>query len=251
MRKILIWDVPTRLVHWLLVASFAGAFLTADSERTRDLHVLFGVTLLTAIAFRLVWGVVGSRYARFTSFAFGPGAVLRYLRSLATLRSVRYLGHTPAGSWAIWLMLLLGVLVGVSGLAGQRGVEWLEDAHGALAWTLLGVVAVHVAGVVLSSVLHRENLVGAMITGRKRGESAQAIGRSRWLIGAALAGLVLALWLGLVSIPGLEAGRDGWTVLGSSREAVVHDGDDRGGPRPPRAAPRGGGSGGRLQLPGG
>jgi cytochrome b len=212
-RRILVWDVPTRVFHWALTISFAGAFLTSDSERQRDLHILFGVAMLALIAFRLVWGIAGTRYARFTSFAFGPRAVLRYLREVATLRGARYLGHTPAGSWAIWLMLALGGLVGLSGYAAQGGgPEWLEEAHGALAWTLLAVVGVHVAGVAVSSVLHRENLVAAMITGRKRGEVGHGIGRSRWLVGAALAALVLALWLGVLPVPGLEGARGAWSV---------------------------------------
>jgi cytochrome b len=207
MKTIRVWDLPTRLVHWLLVVSFAGAFLTADSERQRDLHILFGVTMVVVIAFRLVWGVVGTRYARFASFAFGPRAVLRYLRSLATLRSMRYLGHTPAGSWAIWLMLLLGLLVGASGYgAAAGGAEWLEEAHEALAWTFLAVVVVHVVGVVLSSVLHRESLVTAMITGRKRGDPGEAIRSSRWVVAAALGGFVVAIWLRVVPVPGLDGG---------------------------------------------
>ncbi|HEU5323178.1 MAG TPA: cytochrome b/b6 domain-containing protein [Methylomirabilota bacterium] len=226
-RKILVWDVPTRVFHWLLTVSFAGAFLTSDSERQRDLHILFGLTLLALITFRLVWGVVGTRYARFASFAFSPRAVLRYLRGVATLRGGRYLGHTPAGSWAIWLMLGLGILVGLSGYAAQGdGPEWLEETHGALAWTLLAVVVVHVAGVVLSSLLHRENLVAAMITGRKRGEASQAIRRSRWLIGAALAALVLGLWLDVVPVPGLDGARGAWSVLRSAGDRGAHEEDD-------------------------
>jgi cytochrome b len=224
-RPILVWDLPTRLGHWLLVASFAGAFLTADSERQRNLHVLFGVTLVGLIAFRLVWGVVGTRYARFRSFAFGPRAVLRYLGSIATLRSVRYVGHTPAGSWAIWLMLGLGLLVGVTGYGAASGGEWAEEAHEALAWALLGVVIVHVAGVALSSVLHRENLVAAMITGRKRGAPAEAITGPRWIVGVAVAALVAALWLDLVSIPGLDAGA-GAAETAHARDAALHEEDD-------------------------
>jgi cytochrome b len=203
--KVLVWDLPVRVVHWLLVASFTGAFVTAESERHRDLHVLFGTTLVGLIVFRVGWGLVGTRYARFRSFAFGPHAILRYLWSIATLRPVRYLGHTPAGSWGIWLMLGLGIAVGVTGYGTYNGgPEWLEDAHEALAWTLLAVVGVHVTGVVLSSVLHRENLVAAMITGRKRGEPAQAIAGARWGVGVVVAALVLAFWLGLVSIPGID-----------------------------------------------
>lgn len=205
MSWIRVWDVPTRLVHWLLVVSFAGAWLTADSERHRDLHVMFGVTMMVVILFRLAWGLVGTRYARFASFAFGPGAVVQYLWALATFRPVRHVGHTPAGSWAIWLMLVLGLVVGASGYAlSVDGAEWLEDAHEALAMTLLAVAVVHVLGVTVSSVLHRENLVGAMITGRKRGDASEAIRRPHWLIGAALLALVLALWLEALPVPGID-----------------------------------------------
>ena len=155
--KILVWDLPVRVVHWLLVASFTGAFLTADSERHRDLHVLFGATLVGLIVFRIVWGLVGTRYARFHSFAFGPHAILRDLWSIATLRPIRYIGHTPAASVAIWLMLGLGIAVAVTGYrAYHGGPEWLEDAHEGFAWALLAVVGVHVTGVLLSSVLHRK-----------------------------------------------------------------------------------------------
>ena len=215
--KILVWDVPTRFFHWLLVISFIGAFATADSERHRDLHVLFGATMLVLIAFRLVWGVAGTRYVRFAAFAFGPLAVLRYLGSLVRLglargglhRGVtapaRYVGHPPTGAWAIWLMIGLIVLVGITGAAiyADVGGKALEEVHAALAWTLLAVVVVHVAGVLVSSLLHRENLVGAMVTGRKRGQPGDAIARSRWFVGAALAALILALWLGLVPVPGV------------------------------------------------
>jgi cytochrome b len=178
-RTILVWDAPTRLFHWLLVLSFAGAFFTADSERHRDLHVTF-----------------------------------------------RYLGHTPAGSWAIWLMLSLGVLVGITGFATYNEVAdtWVEEAHAALAWTLLAAVGVHVAGVLLSSVLHRENLVGAMITGRKRGEAHQGIPRARWLVGAGLAALILALWLDGVSLPG--AGRGGGKIGHESPARAAQAEDD-------------------------
>jgi cytochrome b len=224
--KILVWDLPVRLVHWLLVASFAGAFLTADSERHRDLHVLFGVTLVGLIVFRIVWGLVGTRYARFGSFVFGPRAVLRYLWSIATLRPVRYLGHTPAGSWAIWVMLGLGIAVGATGYGTyDGGAEWLEDAHEAFAWALLAVVGVHVTGVALSSVLHRENLVGAMITGRKRGEPAQAIAGSRWVVGVVVAALVLAIWLDLVPVPGIDIGPGAGRIIGLS-DGQGHTGRD-------------------------
>ena len=105
-------------------------------------------------------------------------------------------------------MLALGILVGITGYAAyaDAGGEWVEELHGALAWALLGVVVVHVLGVLLSSVLHRENLIAAMITGRKHGAPSEAIRHSRWVVAAGLAALVLALWVGIVSLPGVGVG---------------------------------------------
>ena len=93
--RILVWDLPLRVFHWLLAISFVGAFLTAESERVRDVHVVLGYTVLGLLAFRLLWGFLGTRHARWSSFAYGPGAVLRYLRSLFSRRPsarVRTLG---------------------------------------------------------------------------------------------------------------------------------------------------------------
>ncbi len=176
-KRVRVWDLPLRLFHWSLAITFAGAFLTAESERYRDIHVLLGYALLALIAFRIVWSVVGSRYARLSSFAFGPAAVLRYLRSLATGRPLHYLGHNPAGSWVIYALVVLGVTAGVSGYVVYAGSgDVLEDLHEGAANAMLALVCLHIAGVVVSSVLHRENLVRAMLTGYKRAHGASAGG---------------------------------------------------------------------------
>src|SRR5581483_3604771 len=106
--KVLVWDVPTRVFHWLLALSFVGAFATAESERYRDVHVLLGYTVAGLIAFRLAWGLVGTRYARFRAFAFGPRRVLTYVKSLFGRAPQHYVGHNPAGSVAIYALLALG-----------------------------------------------------------------------------------------------------------------------------------------------
>lgn len=167
--KVFVWDLPTRAFHWLLAASFAGAFLTAESERYRDVHVALGYTMLGLIAFRLVWGLIGTRYARFWSFAYGPRSVLTYVKSLLAGSPQHYLGHNPAGSWAIYALLALGTLAGASGYAtyNDLGGHWMEELHEGIANTLLAVVVVHLAGVFVSSLLHRENLVRSMWTGYK------------------------------------------------------------------------------------
>ena len=125
---ILVWDLPTRWFHWLLALSFAGAWLTAESERYSDLHVMLGYTLLGLIAFRLVWGFVGPRYARFADFTYAPATVVRYVKSLFSGQPKHYLGHNPAGAVAIFLLLALGIASGVSGWMtyNEIGGEWLE-----------------------------------------------------------------------------------------------------------------------------
>lgn len=202
-RTVKVWDVPTRVFHWLLALSFAGAYLTSESERYRDIHVMLGYTLAGLIGFRLVWGLVGTRYARFGSFLFAPARVVEYLKSLLTTSPRHYIGHNPAGAVAIFLLLALGLLTAISGFATYQevGGEWLEELHEGVAATMLAVVGVHVAGVVVSSFLHRENLVRAMVTGDKQGAPGQGIPKARAAVGILLLAAVLGFW---------AADRAGW-----------------------------------------
>lgn len=176
--RILVWDLPVRVFHWSLVVTFAGALATAESERVRDLHVALGYAFIGLLVFRVVWGLVGSRYARFSSFAFGPKAVAAYLRSLWSRRPQHYLGHNPAGSVAIFAIIGLGLATGATGYAVYEdlGGHWLEELHEGAADAVLALAAIHIAGVMVASLLHRENLVSAMITGfkRSRGGSRQS-----------------------------------------------------------------------------
>jgi len=198
--RILVWDIPTRIFHWLLAASFAGAFLTAESEMYRDVHVALGYLMLALIGFRVVWGLVGTRYARFRSFAFGPSRVLSYIGSLLRGSPQHYVGHNPAGSWVIYGLLLLGLVTGVSGYAtyNDLGGEAFEELHEAFASAMLALVTLHVTGVIVSSLLHRENLVGSMLSGYKSGAAPQGIRSARWLTGTLLATGAMALWIGVL-----------------------------------------------------
>jgi len=211
-RQVLVWDLPVRVFHWLMALSFAGAWLTAESERWRLAHVTLGYTLAGLVVFRLVWGLIGTRHARFASFVRGPGAVMRYLRSLVAGRPEHHTGHNPAGGWAIVLLLLMPVGIVASGWAiyNDVGGGWLEEAHEVLASGMLALVGVHVAAVLLSSVLHGENLVRSMITGRKAGHREDGV-RNAWR-GVAAIMLVAVLsfwWLQWQSTPaaGLREGR--------------------------------------------
>lgn len=196
--RILVWDVPTRVFHWLMVLSFAGAYLTAESERYRDIHVVLGYTLLGLIAFRLLWGFFGTRYAQFRSFLFKPGEIAAYALSLVKGRPAHYVGHNPLGSVSIWLLLGLGIVAGVSGvlLFEDIGGDALEELHELASNAMLAVVFIHIAGVAVSSVLHRENLARAMVTGFKSGEPEQGIRRSYLWLGVIMLAAAVAFWVG-------------------------------------------------------
>ena len=168
--RILVWDLPTRLFHWLLASTFAGAWLTADSERWIDVHVALGYIFAGLIAFRVLWGFIGTRYARFSSFVAGPQAVKRYLGSIIAFRPERHVGHNPAGGWAVLALLGLGAITALTGYLNfnDYGGHWLEELHEGAASAMLALVFVHIGAVIVSSLLHRENLVRAMLSGLKR-----------------------------------------------------------------------------------
>jgi cytochrome b len=200
-QKILVWDRATRIFHWSLVSSFFGAYLTADSDY-RVFHVMFGYTLMGLILFRLLWGFVGPRYARFKDFVRGPGTVFAYVKSLLTAEPKHYVGHNPAGALAVVLLLSLGLLLTITGLLSydEQWGERIGRVHDWISTIMLGVVGIHVGGTLVSSVLHRENLILAMLTGHKEGEAHHSIAGKCSITALLLAGLIAAFWL--LAIPG-------------------------------------------------
>ncbi|QIR86799.1 cytochrome b/b6 domain-containing protein [Paracoccus sp. AK26] len=168
--RVRVWDGFVRLFHWSLVGLIAGTWLTADGPKLW--HEGMGYAVVGLIAARLVWGFVGPRHARFGDFVRGPRAVLDYLRALRAGREPRYLGHNPAGG-----AMIVALLMAVSGTAltgwlqttdAFWGSEVMEEVHEALATLILVLAGLHVAGVVVESLRHRENLVLSMLTGTKR-----------------------------------------------------------------------------------
>lgn len=219
-RKVLVWDAPVRVFHWLMVLGFFGAYLTAESERWRLLHVTLGYTMAGLVAFRVLWGFVGTRHARFASFVRGPAAAVRHLRGLVAGQQEPGAGHNPAGALAIVALLALTAVVAASGWATYNDVGggWLEELHEAAANVMLAVVGVHVAGVLLESWLHRDNLIGAMVTGRKRARPEDAV-RSAWRSVAVLMLVaVLAFWA--------TQWQGGAAADGDVASAREHDRDD-------------------------
>jgi cytochrome b len=222
--RILVWDLPVRVFHWAMVLCFAGAYLSAESERWRLLHVTLGYTMAGLVVFRLLWGLIGTRHARFSDFVRGPRAVARYVGAMLRGEPETTVGHNPVGALAILALLGLTAIVAVSGWAiyNDVGGGWTEDWHEGAANAMLAVVGIHVAGVLLASLRQRENLVASMVTGRKRGPAAQAIARPWRSVAVLLIAAMLGFgWLEWRSAPAPGSG----AAPGAERHAG-QDSDD-------------------------
>lgn len=169
-----VWDLFVRVFHWGTVALFATAFASADLSD--GLHQGAGYVLLALVAARLVWGFVGPRHARFADFVRGPRAVLAYATAAVRGRAPRHLGHNPAGGAMVVALLAALIVVALTGVAQTQDAladaKWIEEVHEFAAHAMLALIALHLAGVLFSSLEHGENLVAAMITGRKRRDAA-------------------------------------------------------------------------------
>lgn len=171
-----LWDLPMRLFHWGLVVLLANAWLS-QQRGWMEVHRWNGYLLLTLLGFRLLWGWIGSRHARFGDFLYRPGQVWRYLRG----RPVAYGGHNPAGGWAVLAMLALLLVQGVTGLFATDEIlfegplypavasdtaAWLTRWHKLNSDLLLGLVGLHLVALAVHRLVHGERLIGAMLTGR-------------------------------------------------------------------------------------
>ena len=204
-----VWDFPVRFFHWTLVILFAAAYITGEEAET--VHAYLGYGIMGLIIFRIVWGFIGTKHARFSDFIYGPRAVFRYLRRLFGRNPDHFLGHNPAAGWIV-LLLLTSVMAtcwtgleayGAKGLGPLAGTEFTvvsdvnaddfeheededehegygelsnegseeefwEEIHEVMTNITLLLIFMHILGVIVSSWLHGENLVRAMITGTKR-----------------------------------------------------------------------------------
>lgn len=198
MQRKLIWDIPTRVSHWALAVAIGGAFLigqfAGEHSRFFDYHAVFGIAAIGVLLLRIAWGIVGTRYARFSSLVLAPTKLVAYIKAVISGVPADYEAHNPATSWAGLLMYFLLLSIVATGLIVGAGYESAKDAHQVLVYGLLGVVAIHVTGVVLRMLQSREMLVMAMVDGRKRSPQGTAI-----LSGRPFMGMLFVMIVGLFS----------------------------------------------------
>lgn len=201
-----IWDLPVRIGHWGLALSVATAWLTAEQESWRLVHIVAGSIAGAIVAFRLVWGFVGSRSARFSAFLRGPSAAWAEIRGHLAKRVSPRASHTVVGGWAALALLGLAFASAASGALSVRfdGYESLAEAHEVVAQLLLAVIGIHLAGVLVMSVLERTNLPRTMLSGRSPGAPDNGIGNHPFAALALLAWTAAAVWalLGWLGIQG-------------------------------------------------
>ena len=200
--NILIWVLPTRILHWLLTAGFMAAgliaFLTDKESSLFPYHAVIGLALALLVVLRVIWGFGGTRHARFASFLFGPRAVLGYLKAAFAGVSPGQVGHNPGSAYAIFAMLALVLGISVTGILLARGSEGLGEAHEAMSYALVAVVVTHVLGVGYYTLRHRENITLSMVSGKKDCEPSYAIASARPIAAAVFLGLLGAWSVGLV-----------------------------------------------------
>ena len=218
--KVYVWDPLVRIFHWGLVLAFIIAYLTAEEEN--PIHIYSGYAVLGLITFRVLWGIIGTKYARFSDFLYSPAAVVRYLKGLFGNKPEHFLGHNPLGGWMIVALLLCLFVISVSGLklyaieegrgplavntgdlsvisnayadrdddededdngrgtsehegkshhSEKEGEDFWEEIHEVSTDIMLFLILLHIGGVVISSYMHRENLVRSMVTGVKEVEA--------------------------------------------------------------------------------
>lgn len=216
-----VWDLPTRLFHWALVALVANAFLTAKfGDITMTWHQWNGYAILTLLVFRLIWGVIGSSTARFSDFVKGPGDVLAYARGLATGQGPHYYGHNPLGGLMVLALLAALAFQGTMGLfatddilvsgplkhtVGGATAKLFTSFHKLGYWGILGLVAIHVTAVFGYLLVKKENLIRPMVTGFKPslepGSAPYPMLEPIWRAALALAAAALIVWAGIKGWP--------------------------------------------------
>jgi len=182
-QRFLVWDLPVRLFHWLLVAGLFGAVIIVygfgDHSPQFPYHALFGLTIVLMVILRLIWGFAGTKYAKFSSFLYGPGKVIAYLKDVFTNGNTSYVGHNPGSSWAIYVILLCIVMLGITGFRMGQGAKGVKDFHEFFATLLMLTTGAHILGVIVHTIRKKENITAGMIHGKKEVEEKDSIASAK------------------------------------------------------------------------
>lgn len=167
--RIPVWDLAVRLFHWLLVIGVVVAWFTGGTGSR--FHELAGFVVGSLLIFRLVWGVTGTTYARFSEFVRSPRVLVSYLVDILRNRAGRHIGHNPAGAYMIVALLAIIFVISATGVMQMTnrffGLQWVETLHHYAAIGLMSIIPLHLLGVLVASWMHQENLIGAMLSGNK------------------------------------------------------------------------------------
>ena len=197
LQRILIWDLPTRIFHWLLVLAFIAiaviVFVLGDDSSFFPYHALLGIVVILMVALRILWGFIGTHHARFSSFTYSLHSVVAYLKTALHGKGHLYAGHNPGSSWAIFAMIIFFFGLAVTGFLLGRRVESVKEIHEYLAWGMLVTAVIHIAGILLHTIRNRENISASMIHGYKSAKPEEAILSSQPLPASVFL-LVVAAW---------------------------------------------------------
>lgn len=182
MKKTLVYDLPTRLFHWIFASLFVGAFFITnvfeDESSAFPYHMMIGILMAFIIFLRIIWGIIGSKYAKFSSYVLSPTALIEYFKGMFTKSSERKLGRNPASSWAALLMISISIGLAVTGylITTPSKTELLEEIHELLSDGFLIIVLLHIAGVILHTVRHKDPIAKSMVTGFKTAIDDSSVG---------------------------------------------------------------------------
>lgn len=225
-RSTLVYDLPTRLFHVLFAGLFVTAFTianVAEDSPAFPYHMLAGALLATLVILRLIWGVAGTRYARFSSFELNPARLIEYFRAMFGSGTRTWTGHNPASSWAALIMIGLAAGLAITGVLMVNGNEQVEDVHELLANSFLVVAVLHVAGVIVHQLRHRDAFAFSMVDGRKQAPEAEGIAGARPVAGLAIVAVVAAL--GIYLLRGFEPATGALQSFGSTFQLSESEGE--------------------------
>lgn len=225
-----VYDLPTRLFHWMFAVSFVSAFIIAkvvdDESSVYVYHMLLGFILTFLVLFRLIWGVIGSPYAKFSSFQLAPRKLVGYFKQMVSGKTERTAGHNPASSWAALIMMGLTLGLAITGVMMVLKInkEFVEDIHELFANLFLLVSIGHVLGIFFHTIRHKDKIGLSMIHGMKQDLQVDGIKKNHTLVA-----LILVICTGIFGyqlINGFDANSGKLEIFGSSLQLGEQEGDD-------------------------